>query len=137
MNYIIALSSGNIINTVLARSALRHHLKPDRPPLLTRAQIPALSVLIANAFSSLAASIGAKADVSNQDVLTMTFDGRNLNNNAIADSCERAVTAAILSEAYADTDRELSNYYASLYESALNAIQSLLTSAATITPSIF
>lgn len=139
MKHTIALSVQNIINTVLARSALRHHLRADRPPLLNRGQTAALSLMARGIFASIAARIGAELGPDDPEILSLTLESESMDQRAVASALERAVVTSLLAETYGGTDAEISRYYQSHHQTALTDLTAILQSAApaSIHPSLF
>lgn len=138
MNNTIALSVDNIINTILAQTALRHHLRADRPPLLNRSHSAALAQLARNEASAIAARMNALTDTSDADIITFTVECIPAVCSTLCDLLHTALTSALLSSAYAGTDPDVSRHYRSLSSSASDTICTLTASRpASITPSLF
>lgn len=133
----IALSIPKIIENIMAHSAMRHILDPQRPPLLTPDHRPALELFIEEVLSSLAMTLraGLKSD---DDITVLAFELPEENSpSAIRAAIEFAVASAVLSQAYRGTDRAYSDACRTDYDVALTSLRSVMSRSATILPCIF
>lgn len=134
-----SLSINVILTQVLAEAALRHHLKSDRPALLTLDHRPALATLATGAFGMIClalmpavtdCSLGADALSPDpvHDLLQADIDlPDGTSPVALRLLLEHAIASHILAEAYSGTDTHLSDTFRREYDTAVRAARSALT----------
>lgn len=135
----IAISTEKIIDVILARSALRHLLDPERPPLLTLDRRPALKLLIENVISRLAMAIGAglKTDDSGDITVLSAEFGPGSSPSSIRAVAEYAIACDVLSQAYAGTDKDFSDSCLTDRNIAEASLRAATSGSAAILPSPF
>lgn len=129
MNLSIALSESNIIDRLLACSALRHYLSEARPEVLTRDNIPALSRLIRGAIASLALELGwsLRRDDESADVTVIEASvGVAGCAVAVRELIESAVADTVAATAYAGCDAAVEAHFALSYRRSLESLRSLI-----------
>lgn len=134
----IAISTEAIVSTLLAETALRHHLSADRPPLLTRDQTPALIRLAEGEAAAIAAATGAAVSSSCDDVgiLTLEMDiPATIAAPTVRLLIEKTVASRIAATAYAGVCSRTASAATSQAAETLAALRSLLSAPATIVPS--
>lgn len=133
----IALSVNKIIEVIMARSALRHILDPQRPPLLIPDQRKALGLLIENLMERLALILhaGIKSD---DDVTVLTVDLPPGNNpSALRSNIEFAVASSVLAQAYSGIDSDFSDACRADSDIAHASLRAIASGSATIIPCPF
>ncbi len=134
MNVSIALSHENIVRTVLAESALRHHLDASRPPLLTPDQNAAVLQLAAGEIARVAMALGAGLTVDG-DISALSLEiPSGSSPGALRSMIEQAVGAAVMKHAYAQVDSSVASCFGQLYDSAMECIRFCLAEADRIRP---
>lgn len=135
----IAISTEKIIDVIMARSALRHLLDPERPPLLTLDRRPALKLLIENVIFRLAMAIGAgaKTDDSGDITVISAEFGPGSSPSSIRAVVEYAIASDVLSQAYAGTDMDFSDSCLTDRNIAEASLRAATSGSATILPSPF
>lgn len=122
---IIAISLDDIVTQVLARTAVRHHMSADCPPVLTADQAPALKLMAKSGFGMLCLallSVVEDCDVDNDDVLSLhVCVPRQADTMALRLLMEQAVVCHIFSQVYHGTD------YSGLARTYLEEFDSLST----------
>ncbi len=131
-----SLSINVILTQVLAEAALRHHLKTDRPALLTLDHREALATLARGAFGMIClalitgCSLGTDdaSPVTGHDLLQADIDiPPGTSPVALRLLLEHAMASHILAEAYSGTDPHLSDTFRQEYDTALRSARSALT----------
>lgn len=134
-----SLSINVILTQVLAEAALRHHLKTDRPALLTLDHREALATLARGAFGMIClALMPAITDCTlgtddaypgtGHDLLQADIDiPSDISPVALRLLLEHAMASHILAEAYSGTDPHLSDTFRQEYDTALRSARSALT----------
>ncbi len=134
----IAISTEAIVSTLLAETALRHHLSADRPPLLTRDQTPALARLAEGEATAIAAATGADISSPGDDgiIITLRMDiPATTAASTVRLLIEKTVASRIAATAYAGICPRTASAATSQAAETLAALRSLLSAPATIVPS--
>lgn len=134
----IAISTEAIVSTLLAETALRHHLSADRPPLLTRDQTPAPARLAEGEATAIAAATGADISSPGDDgiIITLRMDiPATTAASTVRLLIEKTVASRIAATAYAGICPRTASAATSQAAETLAALRSLLSAPATIVPS--
>lgn len=137
MKLSIALSESNMIDRLLAHSALRHYLSEARPEVLTRDNAPALSRLIRGELAALALELGwsLRRESEDNDIAVIEASiGPAGSAVALRELIESAVADAVAATAYAGCDAAIEARFALSYRRSLETLRSLTGSAARIRP---
>ena len=127
----IAISIKSICASIYARTAIRHTLDPNRPPMLTQPMQPALEQLICSTFTTLCLETGASPAARDEDILSTTIHlVPQVNTAAIRAAFERIISLRLLAEAYASVDRAYSTQMNTFADTSLAAVKSFTTTPA-------
>ena len=136
----IAISVSAIVGNLLAETALRHHLSPDRPPLLTRDQTAALRRLAASETAAIAAAVGASVNPPDDDSDIIALEvavPASASPATLRALVEKTIGARITATAYAGTDSRTAAASRATATESLGAMRALLSAPAAISPTRF